>query len=164
MQLWPFRRTRSSSGPAPALATTTSRSQELLIICHGGDPSQAILENICRALDFAKIRFSILDLQRRSAWPALDSFSSIILCTELIGELGPEKTLELTAFVRSGGGMVVAHRCWNTQFSELFGLGANATEPSMHVTTGLSFEADVFAGSVGLVTAHPVTRLEHSVI
>ena len=163
MQLWPFRSARTSDNPAPDTVSTTSRLQQLLLVCHGDDPQgQAILENICKALDFAKIRFSILDLGRRTAWPALEAYSSIILCTEMIWALEQEKALKLDAYVRSGGGMVVAYRCWNCHLAELFGAGRGMPEPAIAVSTGLSFEAEVFTGSAGLRIDDTDWFFEHS--
>jgi hypothetical protein len=161
MEFWPFRGSLPAGKPAPA--AVSGHFQELLVVCHGDDPQgQAILENICTALDFAKIRFSILDLQRRSAWPALESFSSIVLCTELIWELESEKASRLDSYIRAGGGMVIAYRCWNEHLSEMLGTGKGASEPRMHLTTGLTFDKEIFPGSSGLTIDDSDWFFQHS--
>lgn len=137
--------------------------QEVLLVCHSADVhGLAVMENICTGLDFTKIRFSILDLRRRTAWPALDAYKSVIICTEMIWELPADKAARLEDYVYAGGGLLIAYRCWNEHLSEMFGAGRNGFEPDMHLTSGLRFDKDLFPGSSGLEIDDSDWLFEHS--
>lgn len=160
MYRWASRhRGRAEKGGAPESA----RYQEVLIVCHSGDlHGLSVMENICTGLEFAKIRFCVLDLQRQKTWPSLERFSSVVLCTEMIWELDSAKAARLENHVRTGGGLLVAYRCWHEQLSELFGAGVNGPEPDMHLTSGLHFEKEVFPGIAGLTIDDHDWLFEHS--
>lgn len=129
----------------------TRRIQELLIICHSGDPDGlATMNNICTGLEFSKIPFAVLDIKRNTAWPTLDAYDSILICTELIFQLEPKKAERLRSYVHAGGGLFVGYRCWSEHLSDLFGFADSIREPDMHDTAGLSFCTEIFPDATGL--------------
>jgi len=163
MRIWPFAGSRASDNSAFDTVSTSGDGQQLLLVCHGKDhDGQLIMDNICAALDFGKVWFSVLDLNVQSTWPALDTFSSVILCTELISQLDREKARRLEAYIRVGGGVVVAYRGWNEHLSHMFGSQRDAAKPAIRMTTGLSCDREVFPDAAGLRLTDSDRLLEHS--
>ncbi|MGE0846345.1 MAG: DUF2194 domain-containing protein, partial [Flavobacteriaceae bacterium] len=161
MQLWPLRRSPASAPRTPQAAP--DRPQELLVVCHSDDThGLAIMENICTGLEFAKVGFSVLDIKRSAVWPRMDAFAAIVVCTELLWDLGAEKAVELEDHVRSGGGLFVAYRCWNPHLSRLLGGGQVDREPEMELTSRLSFDREILPGASGLKIGDSDWLLEHS--
>lgn len=163
MRIWPFAGSRASGNSASDYDSPSGGVQELLLVCHGKDhDGQLIMENICAALDFSKIWFSVLDLDTQRTWPALETFSSIILCTELISQMDREKAYRMDAYVRGGGGVVVAYRGWNENLSHMFGSRQDMAKPAIRRTTGLSWDGEVFPGAAGLKVRDSDWLFEHS--
>ncbi|MCB1475958.1 MAG: DUF2194 domain-containing protein [Rhodobiaceae bacterium] len=161
MKIWPFRRNPQNNEPANA--TASSRSQEVLVICHAGDhDGLVVMENLCAAMEFARMRYSVLDLARRSAWPPLAAYRSIVICTENIWELPSDKAAMLERFVFGGGGMLVAYRCWHEGLSSMFGMGEIERDPDMHSTRGFIFEAEITPGFDGLRIEDADWVVDHS--
>lgn len=106
--------------------------QEVLVITHSGDPhAKAILFNLQMALQYAALPSVIHNIDDGPQPPALDTFSVVVLCTELLGKLTTETANELRKFVKQGGGMVVAHRGWNSLLNECFGFPHDLYEPEI---------------------------------
>jgi len=161
MRFWSSLRFRN-----PKVAETSrdaERRQELLLICHAGDHvSLEVMENICKGLEFLKIQFSVFDLQRGTAWPSLDGFGSVVICTENIWRLEFDKAARLIDYTANGGGLAVVCRGWNDHLTRLFGLKENLTEPNIHITSGMFFHANIFPGIQGLRMDDSDREFDHS--
>lgn len=156
MQHWLSRFPLIAGRRAPA------RSQELLVVCHSDDPQGLeIMENICAGLDFARVRFSVLDMKRRMAWPDPAAFASIVVCTERLRELDADKAAALERYVTAGGGMLVACRAWSPDLSALFGFATNHEEPTTRPTSGLVFGREMLPGAAGLAITDADWLFEH---
>nr|WP_255561463.1 DUF2194 domain-containing protein [Pseudohoeflea sp. DP4N28-3] len=134
-----------------------------MLISHADDrQGLAILDNLCTALEFAKLRFSVLDLKRQRAWPGFGEFAAIVICTEHIEAWQKDKGEELQAYLQAGGGLLVAYRGWNDRFSDLFGVLPRTHAPAMHITTGLEFVSEIFPDVRGLKIGDLDWLFEHS--
>lgn len=118
--------------------------------------------NLCVGLEFTKVPFTVLDIAFRTAWPVLDRFNAVVVCTEKIWQLPEDKTSALDAYVRGGGGLMIAYRGWHEDLAELLGMGQMAGEPEMHTTSGLEFDEDLFPGLSGLKISDDDWLFDHS--
>ena len=80
------------------------------------------MDNLCKGFGSLKIQFAILDLFHSIAWPELEGYSAIVICTEDIWRLPDDKADLFETYVREGGGMLIAYRSWHEEWIELFGL------------------------------------------
>ena len=120
------------------------------------------MDNLCKGFEFLKIQFAILDLYNSIAWPALERYSAIVLCTEDVWRLPDDKANLVGTYVQQGGGILIAYRCWHEQWSELFGLSKFRIEPEIHTTTGLSFKEEIFPGVDDLTLTDNDWLFDHS--
>lgn len=140
-----------------------ARSQELLVICDARDiDGLQVMQNLGTALSFGKMQFTVLDIARSTPWPALGGFAAIVICTERFEELEADKAGRVEDYVRAGGGLMVAYRCWNEHLIDLLGFPQVSGEPGMHVTNGLVFDREVLPGARGLRIDDDDFLFEHS--
>ncbi len=151
-----WKRWRSASWLSPRTpeppAPEKLRLQEVLLVTHSNDPhAGSIVFNAEMALRYAGLPSIVHVLSDDGSLPALGSFAVVVLCTELIGELTPPTARDLSDFVRQGGGLVVAHRGWNEQLTECFGMKTGLDEPEMSETENEDFRfvQAVFPGVAG---------------
>jgi len=160
MRFWPFGSAsfnREKSAPLSGL-----RSQVILIISHSEDGDGLIvMENLCQLLTFVKLQFTVLDLSRRTSWPHLDDFSSIVICTEKL-EIKSDKARKIQQYVERGGGLMVAFRGWNDNLQDLFGIKPLAERPKLHETTGIAFVKELLPGISGLKLSYHTREFDHS--
>lgn len=154
---WPFRRARPRRK-----AGTGGRRQRLLVVCHREDADGlSVMDNLCAGFALARLDFSVLDIGVTAAWPDLRSFAAVVICTENVGGVPDRVASDLEAYVRGGGGVLVAFRCMAAPLAGLFGLAIPAAPPRFHVTSGLIVEEDMFPGTRGLTIADEDWALEH---
>ncbi len=157
--MWPsnwFRKTANSS-------RTAAGRQELLIICHSGDPyGLSTMENICRGLEFAKIGFSVFDLQQNDRLPPLSRFDAIVTCTEFLSAIGSQSAKRMEKYVRDGGGLVVAYRGFHENLCPLLGADGGCFEREMQMTSGLSFVSELFPDTTGIAIGSSEWDFDHS--
>ncbi len=120
------------------------------------------MDNLCKGFESLKIQFAILDIFHPIAWPELEDYSAIVICTEEIWRLPEDKANLLESYVQEGGGMLIAYRSWHEELIDLFGLSKVSVEPEIHTTTGLSFKAEIFPGVNGLTLTDNNWLFEHS--
>ena len=126
-------------------------SQEVLIVCDGRDlDGLQIMQNVCTALSFGKMQFTMLDIARSGPWPLLGRFAAMIVCTERFEDLDAVKAGRVEDYVRGGGGLMVAYRCWNEHLCDLLGFPGDDGEPKIRVTSGLVFAKEILPGAHGL--------------
>lgn len=120
------------------------------------------MDNLCKGFESLKIQFAVLDIFSATAWPDLDRYAAIVICTEEIWRLPEDKAKALETYVEGGGGMMVAYRGLHEDLNELFGLPRDYVEPEIHTTTGLCLEEDIFPGVSGLTLQDNNWLFEHS--
>lgn len=157
MKFWPGFGFRKAGREKPAPGAIL----QILIVCDGSDSAgMSVADNLLPVLEFAKLRYSLLDLDLRSAWPPLDGFASVVVATDCLDSLNADRALSLRNYVLAGGGLLVACRSWHVELADLFGI-ARSTKPATALWEGLEFVAEFYPGISGLKMGNADWQFSH---
>lgn len=109
--------------------------------------------NVCKSLDYARLKFDELDISTTAPWPDLSRYSSLMSCAENLDLINTQNVEGIKNHVDSGGGFVVIYRGWNREMAELFGV-LQAIDYSDFLAMdeeGLCFPGDLFPGFEKLI-------------
>lgn len=133
-----------------------AKAQRVLLICDGADEhSDMIRDNAKMALHYARINFDVWERTSTKLFPALESYTCVLLCAE---DLQPFETMTIAcirAYVERGGGLSVLYRSWHQDFCDLFGMNASSDWPTFLVDEdaegGMAFISETLPAFEGIV-------------
>lgn len=145
-------------------AAGKTKQQKILIVCHSLDGfGMEAVNNLCVVIAQAKIGYEIMDLGNNGPWPGLDRYSAVLLCTEMLEEIRTETALELSRYVKDGGGLFVAFRGWHGVIADMAGVSPQDEVPAFCSpgAGGLTFVDELFPGTDGLRITDEHWQFEH---
>jgi hypothetical protein len=136
--------------------------QEVLVLCHGADRAGlGVMQNALAALGAARIRYTVMDLSFGHAWPALERYAAVLICTAHLERIGSDKAQSIASWVAAGGGVIAAMRTWHPDLGRIFGFG-DIEKPKLKLSLGLDFVAELVPGATGLRIESEDWVFEHS--
>ena len=122
-------------------------TQRILLIYNSIDKASVrLVHNARAALRDARLEHDLVDFSNALHLPALERYTSILLCAEALDELGVQGIVDLSDYVADGGGLVLLRRTWHPQLAAVAGMVPLAVQPdilsSPEADGGLVFIAD----------------------
>lgn len=128
------------------------RQKVLIIWDKEDDLSHRYLNNIGWALDYAKIEYEVLELEKTEhlLFPDMREYSSLILILNRIWKMGSEATMAgFKRYVKEGGSIISFYQGHSETLAEIFGIKEYRGEYPQQVP-GLKFLQPLFPGTEGL--------------